>query len=463
MLSMLLLSNLRLVVYLFGAIVFASMSWLYFDAMYVRPQKSVFLRGLGALLISLSYLVGAAMVEGNGIGWVKILGEVIEYIRIGGYLILGFGVWGEPLSKRPGVALVVGDITTWVLPILPGYVGLGYLRRASVGLERHLRGMAYGMYVLSLAEILDLRRLFLESSDIRVYELARDFGSLWGLQLSVLLIGFVLVSRWVFSYLLRRFETQITLFMAMLVVSVFALATMVFTYVMGSRLELGAKREVASASAMTLNNWGREGDSLWQAAGALQSIDIADRELLTKQLQSGEHVLDMDGRDILTGEKREKLKEGVGYALSGSGSGRRVVMQAIRQTATGYVLVEQEIASQQLERSASETGMAVRLYDGETVIGSSSVPSYSSIASPLGLTRSQNGRLGGVYYTSAQLPLKSSEGVAVAMLETAQPTATLWASVSQALFWTYLVGVMVLLVMEAPAIVMARYLTRQLR
>lgn len=351
----------------------------------------------------------------------------------------------------------------WILPILPASVGLGYLRRASVGLERHLKGMAYGMYALSLAEILDLRRLFVSSRDIRIYEVVRDFGSVWMIQLAFLLFGFLLVSKWVFSYLLRRFETQITLFMAMLVVSVFALATMVFTYVMATRLQVGAQREVESGVAMTLNNWGREGDSLLKSASELALIDSSDKESLTKVLKVGQRILDAEYRDVLTGEKVEGVRDGVGYAIVGIGSARRVVMRGVVKKAGGYVLVEQEMTSQDLDKSASEVGMAVRIYDDKTVVSSSSVPGYPAIASPLGLTIASSGRLGGVAYTSAFLPLKSSEGVEVAKVEAAEPLTTLWESVSLALFWTYLAGVIVLLVMELPAVLMAHYLTRQLR
>jgi hypothetical protein len=447
---------------LFGALVFAAMGWLYLDAMAVRPQKTVLMRGLGAVILALSYLAGAVVVEGIAGGWIGQIGEWVMWGNVLGYIVLGVGVWGEPLSKRPGVALIFGQINTWILPILPGAVGLGYWRRASVGLERHLGGMAYGMYVLSLAEILDLRRLFTSSSDIRIYELTRDFGSLWIIQLGCLLLGLLMISRWVFSYLLRRFETQITLFMGMLVMSVFALATMVFTYVMASRLELGAEREVASGASMTLNNWGRESDGLTERGRELVLVGVEDKEVLAKTLQSGERILDSEGRDVLTGEKVEGLVEGVGYELRGQGSARQVVMVARQKRSEGFVEVAQEITGAQLAKSAQELSMAIRIYDQKTVIGSSSVPGYPEIASPLGLTELREGRIGGVSYTQAQLPLKTSEGVAVAQVVAAIPLATLWASVGQALFWTYLAGVLVLIIMELPAVLMARYLTRQL-
>jgi hypothetical protein len=456
-------------VYLFGALVFAAMSWLYFDALAVRPQWSVLLRGLGAVILALSYLVGAVVVEGIAGGWISQIGEWVSYGKILGYVVLGLGVWGEPLSERPTAGtepartVLAGTIGTWILPVLPAAVGLGYWRRASVGLERHLGGMAYGMYVLSLSEILDLRRLFTSSSDIRIYEMVRDFGSVWVVQLLVLATGLVMISRWVFSYLLRRFETQITLFMGMLVMSVFALATMVFTYVMASRLQLGAQREVASGASMTLNNWGREGDGLTGRARELVGVGVEDKEVLAKTLQSGERVLDSDGRDVLTGEKVEGLIEGVGYELRGQGSARQVVMVARQKRSEGWVEVAQEITGAQLSKSAQELSMAIRIYDQKTVIGSSSVLGYPEIASPLGLTEVHPGRLGGVAYTQALLPLKTSEGVTVAQVAAAIPLSTLWSSVGQALFWTYLAGVMVLIIMELPAVLMARYLTRQLR
>ncbi len=464
MLPLLLLSNFRLVVYLFGALVFAAMGWLYLDAIAVRAHKNMWARGIGALLVSLSYLLGAILVTGIDWGWVQWLEESTAWLRVVGYLVLGMGVWAEPLSERPQAAnaLVAGQLPTWILPIVPAWVGLGYWRRASVGLERHLWGTAMGMFVLSIAEILDLRKLFVNNTDIRIYELFREFGLVWIVQLIVLLIGFWMISRWIFSYLLKRFETQITLFMGMLVMCVFALATSVFTYVMGERMRIASEGVVAGGAKMTQNNWARSGDELLKRANELKLVQISDKELLAKELRSGEQILDLEQRDVFSGVKDEKLIEGLGYRLVGEGSGRRVEQVMALKREGGWVLVGRAINEEVLEKSAQELSLVVRIYDQATVIATSSVPGYPEIASPLGLQKKTNNRLGGVGYSAVQEKLKNAEGVVVADLEVSEPLAKLWDSVGQALFWTYLTGVIVLLVMEIPAMVMARYLTRQL-
>ncbi len=469
MLPMLLLSNLKLVIYLFGALVFSAMSWLYFDALSTRRQNTILLRAVGAMVVAVSYLFSAVVVDGVQIGWLVGLSSTIEYLRGVGYLVLVFGVWSEPLSKRPSVAMLVGSIVNFIVPVLPGIVGLGYLRRASVGLERHLSRMAYGMYIISIAEVLDLRRLLTNSSDIRIYEIVRDFGPIWILQLVVLLFGYVVISRWVFGYLLRRFETQITLFMGMLVMAVFAVATMVFTYVMSNQLEQGAQRQTLAAVSMIKSNWGRVGDELTRVGQTYVNIMTDNKEELAQKLVNSEltiRILDKDKRDILTGELSTatgKWVDGaVGYQVIGEGGGKKIVLSAILARESGWVVVSQEIAGAQLEKAASEVAMAVRLYEDRVVIGTSSVPGYPEIASPLLLTETSSGKLGGVSYTSSSLPLSNTEGVEVARLVAAQPIAILWQSVGVALLWTYLSGVVILLLMEIPAVVIARYLTRQL-
>lgn len=476
---MLLLSNLKLVIYLFGALVFSSMSWLYFDAMAVRPQKSVLLRALGAMILGIAYLGGAVLVEGTTITWLSGLGEVIDLFKILGYLILIMGVWSEPLSKRPNSEAVVakGFLPVWLvgtftylLPVLPALVGLGYLRRASVGLERHLKGMAFGMYTLSIAEILDLRRLYVESSDVRIYDVVREFGPLWIVQLLVLLAGFWMISRWVFGYLLKRFETQITLFMGMLVMSVFAVATTVFTYVMSSQLEQGALRETNSALVMIKNNWAREGDELSKVGQGFVGVDSSDKEQLAKMIGEAKYqvkVLDTDFRDVVSGEKIENLNINmvgkIGYQVSGIGSARKVLLQSVIAREGGFVLTETEMGSAQLEKSAQDTGMALRIYHDETVVGASAVPGYPDIPSPLGLIRQGGDRLGGINYTMTREDLTTGEGVKVAELETAMPISELWKSVGTALAYTYMAGVLILILMELPAIGIAKYLTRQLQ
>lgn len=475
MLPLLLLSNLRLVVYLFGGLVFAAMSWLYFDALFVRPQRSVALRAIGAMLLSISYLAGAVMVEGTGLAWVATLGQIVHWIRIAGYIVLAFGVWGEPLSERPRVLAVTGSIATWALPILPAFVGLGYLRRASVGLERHLLGMAYGMYILTFAEILDLRRLFVQTVDIRVYEYTRDFGAIWIGQVLLLLIGLIMISRWVFSYLLRRFETQITLFMGMLVMSVFAMATLSFTYVMVNRLELGAKSVVVSGGKMIQANWIRSGDELLELSRKYASDIETPQEELTKKIEGEVNkvvVVNKEGRDVITGELwgeypafkvAQNKGEALGYQIIGVGSGQKLVLMAVKKDSLGGAISIKEMGGEMLEQSSKETEMAVRIVGNQVVLASSSVPNHPELASVVGLTRNKAGKLGGVEYVEAEVGLVNAEGVNVATLVTATPASNLWAEVSWAIMITYLVGVAILILMEVPAIMMSRYLTRQLK
>lgn len=466
MLTLLILANLKLGIYLFAGVIFGSLAWLYFDALQVRKQKNIWLRAIGALLVAISYLIGAVVVENVGWSWVKTLAEVMHLIRITGYLILGIGVWSESLSERPkvGITIVSSYWSNWLLPILPGWVGLGYWRRASLGLERHLTNMAYGMYVLSLAEILDLRRIMVGVGDVRIYELVRDFGPIWILQLVVMAIGLGMVSRWVFGYLLRRFETQLSLFVCMLMIFGYVVTTSLYSYIMATQLRESVLRQVESGMTILKSGLTRLGDQVRQEAEGYVNVDVSDKEVVAKQVdQSSDKVmiLDEESRDILTGEKLENRKDGVGYVSRGVGSSKRVLLSAKIKREGGYIVVEQNIAPS-LDKYASEIEMAIRVFDEEKVVIDTGVPGYPRIESVLGIKKVSQVRLAGVSYIVAKDELKDAEGALVGQVELAVPEMVVWSQLSSGLMMMYGLGVVVLLLLEIPVLLIVRYLVRQL-
>lgn len=465
MLTLLILANLKLGIYLLGVLIFGSLAWLYFDALGVRNQRDIWLRAVGAILIAISYLVGAVMVDGVELGWTLWFEQIMILLRLVGYILLGLGVWSEAMPARPKLmALWGGHWSIWLLPILPGWVGLGYLRRASLGLERHLTKMAYGMYILAFAEILDLRRTMVGVNDIRIYEWVRDFGFLWIGQLVILFVGLMMVSWWVFGYLLRRFETQLSLFVSMLIIAGFVTTTSVYSYVMAVQLRLGVAAQVDAGGRMLQNNWVRLGDQLLREAESYRLIETKDKEALRNNLAKSEYdvlITDSEGRDLITGEKNEVRVEGVGYETYGSGSSTEIVLGAKIKREDGYVIVERKLADL-LEDSALELAMGVRIYQDDVVIAASTIPKYPRIQSVLGLRRVDKARLGGVEYINTQISLKNGEGSEVAELETATPIMTVWSLLSSGLIMMYGLGIVILILMQLPILLVVRYLARQL-
>lgn len=501
--TLLAFENIRFVIHLFGALVFAGMSWLYFDASAIRKQSSVYARAIGAFCIALSFLVGFIFTP-----------ELGHMIRVVGYIFLGIGVWMEPLSKRPSTesqALApTMTFSPFLVPLLPGWVGLGYFRRATVGLERHLTHLAFGMYVLMLAEIVDLRRLFVDWNDPRIYNLVREYGSFWILQIALLGLGVAIIAHWVFSYLLRRFETQLTLFLGMITILVFAASAITFTAVMSHRLEQRSLEQAqASMNLLQYSEERRSQELLSQAKLLSNNTQIilalteGKGEEAQKALQdlgkegklSKVSLLNTEGKVILswggnTGENLQETpavkkalrgEEAFGYETELTGISRVVVNPIkVEEQTLGIILLKETIDSQKLTVFSEKISWGIRVYSGATVVAASDISHYKNLGNVVGLsetnaefatqvveqkmTITQNNRsLAGTLYIGVWAPLKDVNGSGIGMWSVVMPQVTVWEEIKQALIVSYRVGILVLLVMEIPALFMARYLTRQVK
>lgn len=468
MLNIVLLSNLHFIVHVFAGMIFAGMSWLYFDAMVMRRHKSIAFKAIGALILSIAYILGSMTSENSNWFLNQYFNSIMIYGKCLGYSILALGVWGESLSKKPQYnSFLLSAVPTWVLPVLPAFVGLGYLRRSSIGLERHLSKMGYGMYLLSLAEVFDLRKLFVNSLDLRIYELVREFGFFWGTQLIILIMGIALISIWVFSYLLRRFETQITLFMGMLVLLVLVASLSVFTVIMTREMVDVARRETETGSLLVVNILNSKGQFLLQKADEYSQFETDDKEKIAAAIKKSGlkmHLLDTSGVDFLSGEKfvvGSVDESRVSYIKQGEGMAREISMRVVQRTSFGYVLIDDPIDFDELEIDSKLIGQGIRLVEGNHIIMASGVPNFPRIANPVGLEIDKSESVGGVEYIVARQVLKDHEGVGVGRVETIIPMQRLWLDVQRALASLYLLAIVTLLLLEIPAYLMARHITNQ--
>jgi len=116
-----------------------------------------------------------------------------------------------------------------LFPILGGVVAWLYLRRATVGLERHLKVVTISFFVLSLSELSSLSSLFVKSTNVGVYQLVAPFGWLWIGQHWVMLLGVGILGRWVWQYLTKRLQPQLFMIFTSTILGIFLLTTTVFT------------------------------------------------------------------------------------------------------------------------------------------------------------------------------------------------------------------------------------------
>jgi hypothetical protein len=152
------LQNLHFALSLFAALVFFAAAWLYFDAWTVKKDKKDSLKILGLFYLCLSFVISATHIEStilkNSVVDQNLVAIISFALRVLGYSTLAIGLYIDPLQKRPGeednkkvempvlAGFGIGSVLSVITPVLAAVCGLLFLKRATYGLERHLRPVA---------------------------------------------------------------------------------------------------------------------------------------------------------------------------------------------------------------------------------------------------------------------------------------------------------------------------------
>jgi methyl-accepting chemotaxis protein len=139
-----------------------------------------------------------------------------------------------------------------IIPVLTGIVAVLYLIKATTGLERHLKLIALGFFILTAAEALRLHHLFSSSKTLSVYLLTAPFGPLWLAQLAVEFIGIVVFTLWAFKYLFKRLSSQIFIIFTTCLVCIFLITTIGFTSILFNYLQQQSLASLHSNSQVLL-------------------------------------------------------------------------------------------------------------------------------------------------------------------------------------------------------------------
>ncbi len=248
-----LLVNARFVLLLLAALVTFAVAWLYFDAWLNKKDFKESYKFLGFILLTLSFVAHSTLIEESlclehsllGSETLIILGS---FLKISGYLVLIIGQNATPLQplpeyrkkggKRsstgvfilPFIGLAATEFASFLFPILAIITAFLYLRRATVGLEHHLKQIAFGFVFLAFSDLVGLAHLFRSTDNITIANLVGPFGPLWMLEQFLLAMAVFVLGRWVWSYLLKRFETQLFMIFTTSILTIFLVTTIFFTF-----------------------------------------------------------------------------------------------------------------------------------------------------------------------------------------------------------------------------------------
>ena len=240
-----LLTNGHFTISLLVALVCFAVAWLYFDAWIGRKDYREGTKALGFILLSLSFIAHATLVEQTSIQS-SILGSyTISYLssffRIAGYIVLIVGQLIDPLQPLPGyregqgfgikrkaaslifpiAAIPLSEFLLFAQPILAVVTAFLYLRRATAGLEHHLKPISWSLFALGIYEVLGLASTFRRSSSIVVANAAAPFALIWIIEHLVMIVFMLILGKWVWWYLIKRLETQLLMIFTTLILIVF--------------------------------------------------------------------------------------------------------------------------------------------------------------------------------------------------------------------------------------------------
>ncbi len=299
MLSLVFISqNLHFAINLFAALVCFAVFWLYFDAWLSRTKKKQTLLWLGFLLLCVSFLVQATVIEQAVLGN-SFLGNFSEglssAIRILGYLLIIFGQIRDPLQAVPtteglklekapaisGLGFISNSLV--LLPPVGSLVcGLLYWRRATTGLEKHLRRVALAFFGLSLFELLSLSKFLQGSDNPFLYSLSSSFGLIWYLEQIVLVVSIALLGLWVWQYLVTRLQSQLFMIFTSAVLGIFLLTTVSFTFLLLNNIQNESLSNLATATNVLNYSLGSKKEEILSTTESLASNPDIVRALAEK-------------------------------------------------------------------------------------------------------------------------------------------------------------------------------------
>lgn len=365
-----------------------------------------------------------------------------------------------------------------------------YWRRASIGLEDHLKHVAIGFGLLALYELVGLSSLFRESNVVWVSKLVAPFGSINILQYFILMSASLVLAKWTWYYLLKRLSTQLFMLALTGAVGLSLLITGLFVTLLLKSVESESLTKLTSnarvVSSLLSEKQARLLSETKLFATGLTSLERRDLlEKVKAQMKetgvSSLVVTDSEGKIILKGENEEErgmswsedkyvisaLKgEQVAGVVSRSGVVAPEISIRVAVPATGGVVV----ASQILDNAyvgglKASTGLAVSIY-GDQLMSSTTEDLGDSKTRLLGIKETntkvieqvwkrgeilaQTSKVGEQDYLSAYVPLRDQDNEVTAVLQVSQPQVAALQTAGQAVQMTFALVIMVMLVLSVP-------------
>ncbi len=535
--------NVHFAVSLLASLAVFAVFWLTFDAWLERRRLREAVKWSGFLLLALGLLLNGAIVESGNINasfWSTLLPGISLGLRIAGYIAIALGQILDPLMLRPSYEVpqeggepavaatpntsqpmqgaVIGGVAIAkmiALPFLPLVVAGLYWRRATTGLERHLRPVVIGFALLTAFELGTALGALRASSNPLVYNWVATYGPIWWMTQAALLAGGIILGRWVWQYLTKRLISQIFMVLVTTTVVIYFVSTAAFSLLLLRNTRSQALDDLATAShVLDYALTSRKAEIAAQAeavafqpgvASAATSADhramiTAVGDFAVSHQLSSLVITDADGRVLLRAEDPDRWGDSrsndslVQRALIGREASSVAVLKGVvapnvnlmsarpvRDSSgliVGTVTVARAVSSAFVDGIRSATGLQSTVYGGDQR-AATTLTSGDGLHRAIGL-RETNGQVlstvlhqGKSYsgetsfqnraYLAAYAPLKDDDKNTVGMLLVARPADTLLAAAGRSVELAFLISVGLLALSIAPVYLIARKISNGVR
>jgi hypothetical protein len=522
--------NAHFAVSLFAALASFAVFWLVFDAWTERRKPLEAIKWAGFGLLAVAFLIGAATLEqrdnipGDLAARVAAIGVAL---RILAYFLIALAQLLDPLQQRPHYEnelaeepkpkvkahgwLAVGTVSKLVLlPVLPFVVAALYLRRATTGLERHLRPVAFAFAWIGLYELLSVPLIWQNTTNPLLYRLVAAYGPLWWLAQAALLVGAILLARWVWAYLTKRLFSELFMVLVTSTVLIYFISTVGFSFLLLRNIKSEALGNLSTASrVLEYAVASRQAEAAAQAetAGQNPAVVARDHKALAAALSDylAAHSLsslvltDDSGQVLLRAEDPARWGDSlssdslVGRALVGDAA-KSVVVQSgviapsvvlvaarpIRDAAgavIGTVSAGRAISNGFVDGVKTATALDSTVYGGNvrsattlvTADGTTRAVGVQETSDAVKTTVLKQGKsyAGTVAeqhrsYLAAYIPLKDADSSTVAMVLVSRPEDELLALAGRTVQLTFLMAIALLVISILPIYLIARRLARQM-
>ena len=513
------LENLRFAISLFAGLIFFGVGWLYFDAWLEKHEKKELLRYLGFFLLAFSFAFSATQVESTliEVPFSAILGNILAstsiLAKISGLILITISLVIDPIQPRPDVSKfassgIFGIPLPFSLlhPFLALSVGFLYFRRATIGLERHLRPVAIAFFVLGFSEFLSLGSFFRSTTNVGLYNLVAVFGPIWFARYISLAVATFILGKWVFGYLLKRFLTQLFMIFTSSILVIFLVTAVTFSGILLNniqketfvRLEIDARvlaYAIDARKAQTLSDaqLAAQNSQIVTSLGSRKSLATNLENFLLSKDQSFLWALDSSGTVLARGEDSEKFGDSVagdplvqkaleGTAVTSIGSRDGAfapiitIQAAVPIKSRGAIVAGTTIDNACADGIKKATGFETSIYGGNTLSATTFVTADGKTR-PVGIkeenaqVKSQVLEKGeslnlalkilGVPYLGVYLPLKDITEKPVGVIFVGEPQTEVLQTAGASIELTFISTVALLLLSVIPSYLIAKYIAKQ--